>query len=91
MGPLVFVRGKAGQRLRIHESIHWEQYKELGVILFPVMYLCFWLWNLAKFRDGKRAYFEIPFEVEAYKNDDDVSYLFRRKRFAWARKEDLPV
>ena len=88
LGPFIFIKGTAGERLRIHESIHWEQYKELGIILFPILYTIFWLWNLIKLRDGRRAYFEIPFEVEAYENDGDVSYIFNRKKFAWARKRE---
>jgi hypothetical protein len=85
LGPLVFSRGKISERTRRHEAIHWEQYKELGVVLFPVLYFTFWLWNLVKFKDGMRAYYMIPFEREAYVNDKDVGYLFRRKRWAWAR------
>lgn len=86
LGPFVFSRGIMSTRTRIHEAIHWEQYKETGIILFPLLYLIFWLWNLLKYHDGKRAYFEIPFEREAYKNDRDIGYLFRRKRWSWARK-----
>jgi hypothetical protein len=31
----------------------------------------------------------IPFEREAYVNDKDVGYLFRRKKWAWARKKKI--
>lgn len=87
LGPFVFSRGIMSTRTRNHEAIHWEQYKETGVLGFPILYLIFWLWNLIKFRDGKKAYFKIPFEVEAYSHDKDIGYLFRRKLWAWARKK----
>jgi hypothetical protein len=86
LGPFVFGRSTISERTRRHEAIHWEQYKETGIILFPILYSVFWLFNLVKFKfDGEKAYYEIPFEREAYRNDRDVGYIFRRKRWAWAR------
>jgi hypothetical protein len=80
----VFGRSKISKRTRVHEAIHWEQYKETGIILFPILYVLFWLINLFRFKfDGKKAYYEILFEKEAYSNDKKIDYLFNRKRFAW--------
>ena len=86
LGPFVFSRTALPMKTRIHEAIHWEQYKETGIILFPVLYLTFWLVNLFRFRfDGKKAYREIPFEKEAYANQNRIDYLFKRKMYAWLR------
>lgn len=34
---------------------------------------------------GELAYFQIPFEQEAYDKEDEEDYLKRRKLFAWVR------
>ena len=87
LGPFVFGRSAISEKIRRHEAIHWEQYKETGVILFPILYVIFWFVNLFRFKfDGKKAYFEIPFEREAYMNQGKIDYLFKRKRYAWIRK-----
>jgi len=31
------------------------------------------------------AYFNNPFEIEAYKNEADVDYLATRKRYSWIK------
>ena len=87
LGPFVFCRSAAPMKMRIHESIHWQQWKEAGIILFPILYAMFWIVNLFRFKfNGSRAYFEIPFEKEAYAHERDISYLFKRKWYAWLRK-----
>ena len=85
LGPFVFARSAISEKTRRHEAIHWEQYKETGIILFPLLYFSFWFFNLLKYRNGAIAYREIPFEREAYGNERDVDYLSRRKRYAWSR------
>ena len=66
-----------------HETIHWQQYIELGIIGFIILYFAYWLFGLIKYRDGGIAYMQIPFEQEAYSNHNDVVYLLNRKRYNW--------
>jgi hypothetical protein len=59
-----------------HESIHAEQAKECGGwVLFYLKYLWFWIKYF--------GYSDIPFEKEAYQNDDDMTYLDHRDKKAW--------
>ena len=83
LGPVVLSSGTMSENTRRHETIHWEQYKELLIVGFIFLYLLFWLRNLLRGLDGKGAYMNIPFEKEAYENHDDRGYLFHRKRYAW--------
>lgn len=83
IGPLVFSRGEMSDVTKNHETIHWQQYKETLIIGFLLLYLAFWAWGLMKYRDGKVAYAMIPFEREAYGNDEDFEYLKNRKHYAW--------
>lgn len=83
LGPFVISRNEMSDVTKRHETIHWQQYIELGVLGFPVLYLLYWLMGLWKYRDGKVAYMMIPFEQEAYSNDEDFTYLVNRKRYKW--------
>jgi hypothetical protein len=83
LGPFIICRGRMDERTRIHEMIHYKQYVELGFIGFPILYLFYWLMNLAKGLRGFQAYKMIPFELEAYENEWDISYPFNRKNYAW--------
>ena len=67
-----------------HEKIHTAQMRELGYIGFYVLYFLEWLYRLAV--DTNRAYRAISFEVEAYANQYDYSYLESRKPYAMWRK-----
>jgi hypothetical protein len=88
LGLVVFCRSKFNDRTRVHETIHYRQWLELLFIGFLVLYPAFWIWNILKGMSGEDAYRNIPFEKEAWDNDRDMGYLFRRKPFAWARKDD---
>lgn len=87
IGPLVFSRGEMSDVIKNHESIHWQQYIDCGILGFIVLYYSFYFWNWVKYRDGKLAYFMIPFEKEAYDNDENMDYLQSRQRYAWLKKE----
>ena len=64
-----------------HESIHWKQQMEMGILLFYIWYGLEWFIKL--FIYGKQAYYHISFELEAYYNEDDLNYLIKRKHFSW--------
>ena len=85
LGPIVFSRDKMSDTTKNHEAIHWQQYIELGIIGFPILYVLFWLFGYAKYRDGKLAYAMIPFEQEAYEFESDELYLIKRKRYNWVK------
>ena len=65
-----------------HEKIHSAQMREMLYIPFYIWYLLEWILGL--FLPGN-AYRNISFEREAYKYQNDLSYLSRRGRFAWFR------
>ena len=64
-----------------HEAIHTEQMKELLYIGFYIWYFIEWLLEL--FTYGSKSYHTNTFERKAFDNDDNLSYLSERKRFAW--------
>ena len=80
---VLFVRGNA----RIdditlnHEKIHTAQIKEMLYVFFYVWYAIEWLIRLPK----GNAYRNISFEREAYANQDDLSYIVRRKRYSYIK------
>ena len=83
IGPLVFSRGEMSDVTKNHETIHWQQYIETGIVGFVFLYYLFYAINLFRYRDGELAYYMIPFEREAYDNDNNLDYLKTRKRYSW--------
>ena len=81
-GTTNFWRAKR-EKIINHESIHIAQQGELLVIPFYVLYILEWFIKL--FFYGKRAYYNISFEREAYKNELDLTYLSKRKRYSWIK------
>ncbi len=75
--------GKNYETIINHEKIHLKQQKELFIIPFYFLYLLFYIINFIKFFNHTKAYFNIPFEDEAYKNDKNLSYPEKRKKFSW--------
>lgn len=66
-----------------HELIHIEQQKELWVIPFYILYAYYYLKNLFKYSNHDDAYFNIPFEQEAYKFEGLHNYLDNREKYRW--------
>ena len=63
-----------------HERIHTAQMKEMLYVGFYIWYFVEWLIRLL----GKgNAYRNLGFEKEAYSNDENLTYLATRPRFAW--------
>ena len=84
-GLWVWCRGELSDRIINHETIHYQQQLELLFVGQWLLYGAFWLWGLIKYRDPQKAYRESPFEREAHINDEDMTYLDRRPRYAWLR------
>jgi hypothetical protein len=83
LGPVVISRGTMSSTTRTHETIHWQQYIETGVVGFLFLYFFYWLKGLVKYKNGSKAYTQIPFEQEAYNNEEEVDYLIHRRRWNW--------
>ena len=83
LGPFVFARGKMSEKTKTHETIHWQQYIETGIIGFWILYGLFFLFNLCRYWNGREAYYNIPFEKEAYMFDGFPEYPEKRRRFNW--------
>lgn len=68
-----------------HEVIHSRQEAEMLWIPFFVWYGIEWLVKLIKYRNVHKAYFNISFEREAYRNQGKIGYLRSRKPYAWVK------
>ena len=81
--PFIICRGKLDEQTKTHEIIHLHQQRELLLVGFYALYVGFWLWYLIRNRSFQLAYACIPFEREAYDNDEDWTYPFNRKPYSW--------
>ena len=83
LGIFVFCRGEMSEVTRQHETIHYHQWRELGFILFPILYGFYFYLNRFRGMDGVEAYYAIPFEKEAYAHQSTEGYLETRPFWAW--------
>ena len=79
----VFSRGKINKTTKRHETIHYHQQLELLFVFQWVLYGFFWLLGLVRYRDAEKAYYENPFEREAYSNAKKTTYLAKRPLWNW--------
>ena len=68
-----------------HELIHFYQQVEMLFVFHWLLYLLFYLIARVKRKDHDTAYYNIPFEKEAYTFEHDLHYIRRRKLFAWVK------
>lgn len=82
---ILFVRenAKLDAKTINHEEIHTAQMKEMLYIFFYLWYVIGWIIRL--FGKGN-AYRKVSFEKEAYNNQDDVTYLTKRKHYNWLKE-----
>ena len=85
LGLFVFCRGELSESTKNHETIHFRQWAELLFVGFLILYPLFWIAGLFKYRNGAHAYRMIPFEQEAYENDQNLDYLNNRKLYSWVK------
>ena len=83
LGCVVIARGKMNERIRNHETIHFQQYIDLLFVGFWLVYLWDWMIGLFLHKKGDIAYYSIRAEQEAYTNDANQKYLSTRKRWVW--------
>jgi len=72
-----------------HEAIHTAQMRETGYVGFYLIYVAEWLYQWARLRSAKQAYYAVRFEREAYAHQNELDYLTHRRPFAWTRKRKL--
>lgn len=82
--PFVFIHKDSEHNIVVinHENIHVAQYRELGIIGFPFVYLYQWL-KWACCGDEEYYYMGMTLELEAYLNQWDLDYLKKRKPYSW--------
>ena len=82
--PFLFIREEykddITEQVINHESIHFQQQKEMLIIPFYVWYI---IEFIIKFFIYKSAYKNISFEREAYSNADNLEYLKTRKWYSF--------
>ena len=69
ISPFIFFKDplkNVGLTILKHELIHYHQCKTKGWIKFYTLYLFYYFVQLSKHLDHSKAYFSIPFEIEAY-------------------------
>lgn len=84
--PVILVRvgSTPDAALLNHERIHLRQQLEMGIVLFYVWYVLEFLvrWMGCGLR-WSRAYRSISMEREAYRHQNDLTYLTDRRAWAW--------
>jgi hypothetical protein len=86
--PFILVKNKGLKDSAIiinHEKIHLRQQLELLILPFYLLYLISYIINLMKFKNHDKAYRNIIFEKEAYKNDDNLNYLKQGNWYGWLK------
>ena len=83
VGPFVWCKGELSEETKRHETIHFQQQLEMLFIFQWLAYFAFYALGRYKHGSWKSAYYEIPFEREAYDKQSEVDYLQNRKRYAW--------
>lgn len=68
-----------------HENIHNAQMREMLWIFFYMWYVVEYF--IVRFCHGgqNETYHDVSFEEEAHNNDQDLSYLSKRKHYAWVK------
>lgn len=68
-----------------HEKIHLRQQIELLVLFFYVWYAIEFFWRYLDCGDGMLAYRNISFEREAYRRENNLNYLKKRRFWAFLK------
>jgi len=84
-GPFVFARGELTATSRQHETIHYHQQIEMLFVFQWLLYASFSVYGFFKKSSGKEAYYNNPFEREAYDNEKNVMYLDERPMWNWTK------
>ena len=69
-----------------HETVHFWQEVSLLIVFFYLLYLIFWLYNIIRYHDKTRAYYEIPFERSAYTLESREDLTVKEMIFDWTHR-----
>lgn len=83
LGEVILTTDKMDEYELNHELIHVAQQRELLYLPFFIWYGIEWLVLYVKYRNFLKAYYHIRFEQEAYRHQDDLSYLKHRKHYCY--------
>ena len=78
--PFIFHKKPMSEVFQNHENIHLKQQLELLIIPFYIIYVLNYLYNLL-WTTHDKAYRNIIFEREAYKEESNLDYINNRKLF----------
>ena len=81
--PFIISKDEMSEDVLRHETIHIAQQKELFVLFFYLLYGWDYAKGLLKYKDKKKAYFNIRFEQEAYEHMFNKEYLSERPSYNW--------
>ncbi|TAG03121.1 MAG: hypothetical protein EAZ44_06285 [Cytophagia bacterium] len=84
--PFIILKEKGLEKNEVlmnHEKIHIQQQIEMLIIPFYILYGLDYLRKYIKYKNHDDAYFNIVFEREAYQNEQDLTYLKKRKFWNW--------
>ena len=81
----IICRGNLTSASKQHEMIHFHQQLEMLFIFQWLMYGIFCVIGRFKHGSWKNAYYQNPFEREAYANELEEGYLSKRKFWAWTK------
>lgn len=82
-GILFTKQDELSPRTLVHESIHAKQQIEMLFVFFYLWYGIEYLIVRLFHKTQNCSYHDVSFEEEAYANDEDSSYLYNRKHYAW--------
>lgn len=83
LGKFCFIKDSKNDSIEqkaliLHEAVHIEQMNRLGIFYFYFTYYIYFFVNFLKYKDAYKAYYYIPYEVEAYEISDN--YLRKYKK-----------
>lgn len=76
---------KEDARLINHERIHLRQQIEMLIVPFYFWYIMEWVIRFLIYRDAKKAYRNLSFEREAYKQEGNFNYLDSRTPYRFIK------
>ena len=71
--PFIFYIGVPREDVRVHEMTHVQQIERVGWVRFYLSYLAYYLAGRIAGKKQMQAYYEIPYEVDAYKVQADFN------------------
>ena len=86
--PFIILRERrliSDHELINHERIHLRQQQELLILPFYILYFTEWLVRSIAYLDCYKAYRNLSFEREAYRNEGDLDYLCGRQPLSFLK------